>query len=63
MIDKKLDEDAGSAVPVNAMGTSSPTQGTGGIDMYSPLLLQKKSKKKLRDVTDYQPLKRKPMVD
>ena len=59
MINKKLQEDAGSAVPVNAMGTSSPTQGTGGIDMYSPLLGMTKKKKNLRDIINYQPLKRK----
>jgi hypothetical protein len=43
-----------SAVPANAMGTSSSVAGTGGIDTYDPLL--KKPKKKLRDI-----LRRKPV--
>jgi hypothetical protein len=49
----KLKEDMGAtAVPVNNMGTSSSTAGTGGIDTYDPLL---KRKKKLREI-----IKRKP---
>jgi hypothetical protein len=44
--DKPLKEDG--AVAVNAMGTSSSTAGTGGIDTFDPLL--QKPKKKLRDV-------------
>jgi len=51
-----IKEDGGtvSAVPANAMGTSSSVAGTGGIDTYDPLL--KKPKKKLRDI-----LRRKPV--
>jgi hypothetical protein len=37
-----------SGVPANAMGGSSSTAGTGGIDTYDPLL--QKSKKKLRTI-------------
>ena len=37
-----------SAVPANAMGGSSSTAGTGGIDTYDPLL--QKPKKKLRTI-------------
>lgn len=37
-----------SAVPANAMGSSSSTAGTGGIDTFDPLL--KKPKRKLRDI-------------
>ena len=47
-----------SAVPANAMGSSSSTAGTGGIDTYDPLL-QRDKKKKLRDIV---PLKRKAPV-
>lgn len=46
----KLKEDGVvSAVPANAMGGSSSTAGTGGIDTYDPLFGQKK-KKKLRSI-------------
>jgi len=38
---------ARSAVPVNNMGSSSSTAGTGGVDTYDPLL---KSGKKLRNI-------------
>ena len=31
-----------SAVPTNAMGQSSSTAGTGGVDTYDPLLTKKK---------------------
>jgi hypothetical protein len=52
----KLKEDMGAVgvagVPVNNMGTSSSTAGTGGIDTYDPLL---KRKKKLREI-----IRRKP---
>jgi hypothetical protein len=41
----KLKEDGEAA---NAMGNSSSTAGTGGIDTFDPLL--KKPKKKLRDI-------------
>jgi hypothetical protein len=42
----KLKEDG--EVAANAMGNSSSTAGTGGIDTFDPLL--KKPKKKLRDI-------------
>jgi hypothetical protein len=42
----KLKEDG--EVAANAMGNSSSTAGTGGIDIFDPLL--KKPKKKLRDI-------------
>jgi hypothetical protein len=35
-------EEVSSAVPSNSMGASSSTVGTGGIDMYDPLLKSKK---------------------
>lgn len=35
-----------SAVPANAMGGSSSTAGTGGIDTYDPLLIKKPEKRK-----------------
>jgi hypothetical protein len=38
-----------SAVPANAMGGSSSTAGTGGVDTFDPLLNQKK-KKNLRSI-------------
>ena len=41
----KLKEDG---VAVNAMGSSSSTAGTGGIDTFGPLL--RKPKKKLREI-------------
>jgi hypothetical protein len=44
--DKPLKEDG--EVAANAMGNSSSTPGTGGIDTFDPLL--KKPKKKLRDI-------------
>ena len=55
-MDNKLQEDAtaASAVPANAMGTSSSTAGTGGIDTYDPLMQTKK--KKLRDIIARKPL-------
>jgi hypothetical protein len=37
-----------SAVPANAMGGSSSTAGTGGIDTFDPLM--KKPKKKLSEI-------------
>lgn len=37
-----------SEVAANAIGNSSSTAGTGGIDMFDPLL--KKRKKKLREI-------------
>lgn len=30
-----------SAVPANAMGASSSTPGTGGVDLYDPLLFKR----------------------
>lgn len=42
----KLKEDG--EVAANAMGNSSSTVGTGGIDTFDPLL--KKPKKKLREI-------------
>ena len=50
-MDKSVKEDgsAASVVPANAMGGSSSTAGTGGIDTYDPLLKMNKSKK-LRDI-------------
>lgn len=48
-----------SNVPVNAMGASSSTAGSGGVDTYDPLLkLRDGKKKKLRDI-----LKRKTLED
>ena len=44
---KKIKEDGEGAVPVNNMGSSSSTAGTGGVDTYDPLL---KSGKKLRNI-------------
>lgn len=47
-----------SVVPANIMGDSSSTQGTGGIDIYDPLmpatnyLKKKKKKKKLKENVD-----------
>jgi len=38
-----------SGVPANAMGGSSSTAGTGGVDTYDPLL-QAPKKKKLRSI-------------
>jgi hypothetical protein len=43
----KVFEETG-AVPVNAMGSSSSTAGTGGVDTFDPLM--KTKKKKLRDI-------------
>ena len=54
MVDN-IKEDGEGAVPVNAMGSSSSTTGTGGIDIYDPLMKKKKS---LRDV-----VKRKSLED
>lgn len=42
----KEDATAASTVPVNAMGTSSSTAGTGGIDTYDPLLKIRKMLKR-----------------
>jgi hypothetical protein len=55
----KLKEDGEfvSNVPANAMGSSSSTSGTGGIDTYDPLLKLKKGKQ-LRSI-----IKRKPLSD
>lgn len=44
----KIKEDGEGGVPANAMGSSSSTAGTGGIDTYDPLLQNKK--KKLRNI-------------
>jgi len=44
---KPIKEDGIAAAPVNAMGASSSTAGTGGIDTFDPLLLKKK---KLRTI-------------
>jgi hypothetical protein len=44
----KIKEDGeGGGVPANAMGASSSTAGTGGIDTFDPLL---QKKKKLRNI-------------
>ena len=43
----KIKEDGEGAVPVNNMGSSSSTAGTGGVDTYDLLL---KSGKKLRNI-------------
>jgi hypothetical protein len=52
---RNINEDGtASAVPVNAMGGSSSTAGTGGIDTYDPLL--SKPKKKLRSIISRKPL-------
>jgi hypothetical protein len=45
--DKPLKEE-GEGAPANAMGGSSSTAGTGGIDTFDPLL--KKPKKKLSEI-------------
>ena len=57
-MDNKVQEDASAAsvVPANAMGTSSSTAGTGGIDTYDPLM--KTKKKKLRDIIARKPLEK-----
>lgn len=56
-MDREIREDGVvSSVPVNAMGSSSSTAGTGGVDTYDPLMKTPK-KKKLRDI-----VKRKPPV-
>jgi hypothetical protein len=51
-----IKEDGEGSVPANAMGTSSSTAGTGGIDTYDPLMQSKK--KPLRNI-----LKRKTLED
>ena len=61
--DRKRDKRAGiqeteSGVPVNAMGGSSSTHGTGNIDTYDPLL--QVSKRKLKKFSMF---KRKSPVD
>ena len=43
----KLKEDGVAPAPVNAMGGSSSTAGTGGIDTFDPLM---KKRKKLSDI-------------
>ena len=43
---KPIKEDGIAAAPVNAMGASSSTAGTGGIDTFDPLF----KKKKLRTI-------------
>lgn len=49
--DKPVKEDIASTVPANAMGASSSTHGTGGIDTFDPLLIGKTLKrKKLSDI-------------
>lgn len=57
MVNIKEDMGVASAVPVNAMGTSSSVAGSGGIDTFDPLMkiIKRKSpvqtvKKKLRDI-------------
>lgn len=50
--EKAIREETVSAVPANLMGASSSTQGTGGIDIYDPLMKiskRKKKRKKLRE--------------
>jgi hypothetical protein len=54
---KNIKEDGeafSSTTPVNSMGNSSSTAGTGGVDTYDPLM--QKKKKKLRDI-----IRRKPV--
>lgn len=46
---KEEGEAFSSTTPVNAMGSSSSTAGTGGIDTYDPLMKMKK-KKSLRQI-------------
>lgn len=57
-MDKKIVKEDGEAfsstTPVNQMGSSSSTAGTGGVDTYDPLM--QKKKKKLRDI-----IRRKPV--
>jgi hypothetical protein len=54
-MDKKtIKEDGVAAGATNAMGASSSTAGTGGVDTYDPLM--QKKKKKLREI-----IKRKPV--
>lgn len=47
-----LGEEMASTVPANAMGASSSTHGTGGIDIYDPLMHAGKTikRKKLKDI-------------
>jgi len=39
-----------SAVPANAMGSSSSTAGSGGVSTYDPMLKPPEDKKKLRNI-------------
>ena len=53
--DEEIDdigEEMASVIPANIMGTSSSTHGTGGIDIYDPLLKAGKvlKRKKLSDI-------------
>lgn len=54
--DKKQIHETESTTPVNSMGASSSTAGTGRIDMYDPLL--KSGKKNLKKFSTF---KRKPV--
>lgn len=47
---KENGEAFSSTTPSNAMGFSSSTAGTGGIDTYDPLLKKNKNKKSLRQI-------------
>jgi hypothetical protein len=49
-----IKEDGIAPAPVNAMGGSSSTAGTGGIDTFDPLM---KKPKKLRDILSRKTLK------
>lgn len=53
--DEEIDdigEEMASTVPANAMGASSSTHGTGGIDIYDPLMRAGETikRKKLKDI-------------
>lgn len=52
--EKAIREEVASAVPANSMGASSSTQGTGGIDIYDPLMqfLRRRKKKKLKEAKE-----------
>lgn len=53
-MDNSILNETESSVPVNVMGSSSSTAGTGGIDTFDPLLKKNKmisrTPKKLRNI-------------
>jgi hypothetical protein len=60
-MDNEIKEDgapgAFAGPAVNAMGSSSSTAGTGGIDTFDPLM-KFKNKKKLRNIVTRKPLEK-----